>query len=70
MKLQSFLARAALVAVAATLAGFVLGAFILELFAAAVATLVLLTVVSEYAPRPRVASLALARRAERMPLAA
>lgn len=70
MKLQSFLARAALVGVAATVASIVLGTLILEVFAASVATLVLLTVVAEYAPRPRLAVRALARRAERMPLAA
>lgn len=71
MKIEVLLSRAALVGVVAVVAGIVFGAFILELFAATVATLVLLTVVSDYAPRLRHARVPVTRRrAERMPLAA
>ncbi|MDP3071154.1 MAG: hypothetical protein Q8N18_12765 [Opitutaceae bacterium] len=70
MKIELLLSRAALVGVIALIGAIVLGIFVLELFAAWVATVVLLTVVSDYQPRLRHAPVPVTRRrTERMPLA-
>ena len=74
MKLEVLLSRLALPVAIATVAGVALGALAFEFFAAYVATLLLLTVVGDYARHPQLVPLTVTatgrRRAERMPLAA